>query len=123
VPGDLDPDHLALAVANRVLGGGAGSRLFTKMRDERGLTFGAFSILTFHKDRGDWRAYSEITSSQLAEGLETSMGKLRHIAAEPLPAEDVEKAKQGIVASFAVTLEQVQQLVNCMAAALTRAVG
>ena len=44
------------------------------------------------------------------------LGELRRIGAAPIPAEEVEIAKQGIIASFAVTLEQVQQLVNYLAA-------
>jgi zinc protease len=115
-PGNADPDHLALAVANRVLGGGAASRLFTKMRDERGLTFAAYSLLTTQKDRGDWRAYSDITSSRLEEGVGTLLGELERIGREPIPAEELDQAKHAIVASFAVTLEQLQAVVNYIAA-------
>jgi zinc protease len=112
VPGHSDPDHLALAVANRVLGGGAASRLFARMRDERGLTFGAFSILTMHRDRGDWRAYTDVPSARLAEALDTLLAELKRIGAEPTPAEELESAKHAIVANFAVTLEQLQQVAN-----------
>src|SRR6185369_10652204 len=38
-----NPDYLALRVANQVLGGGPASRLFIKLREEKGYTYGAGS--------------------------------------------------------------------------------
>ena len=36
-----NPDYMALRVANQVLGDGPASRLFVKLREEKGYTYGA----------------------------------------------------------------------------------
>ncbi|MGH7301288.1 MAG: M16 family metallopeptidase, partial [Candidatus Rokuibacteriota bacterium] len=40
-----DPDYFALAVASYVLGGGSASRLYTRVREEKGLAYSVYSAL------------------------------------------------------------------------------
>ncbi|MBA2303304.1 MAG: insulinase family protein, partial [Acidobacteria bacterium] len=105
-----NPDELPLVVANRVLGGGAASRLFGKLRDERGLTFGAFSQVNAFKHGGDWRVWSDVTSPRIGEGVDSAVSELKRIAAEPVASLELDEAKRSIIASFALTLEQLSQV-------------
>ena len=41
-----DPDYFPLAVATYILGGGPASRLYTRVREERGLAYSVYSALT-----------------------------------------------------------------------------
>lgn len=105
-------DQLPLVVANRVLGGTPVARLFTSLRGERGLTFSASSQLHAHAHGGDWRATGDITSARIDEGIEAFLAELRRIASEPVPAQELDDAKRSMVASFALTLEQLAQVVS-----------
>ena len=105
-------DHTPLVVANRVLGGTAGSRLFTKLREERGLTFGAGSALMAHMHGGDWRAIADVTSARIGEGIDGFLDELRRIGAEEVGAEELDATKRSMIASFALTLEQLSQVVG-----------
>jgi len=108
------PDQLALVVANRVLGGGPASRLFVKLREERGLTYGVLSQVNAFKHGGDWRGAGEITSGRIGEGAEALAAELKRIGTDAVPDQELDDAKRSIVASFAVTLEQLPQLVSYM---------
>jgi zinc protease len=110
----VNPDYLALFVANRVLGGTPAARLFVKLREERGLTTGVFSVLTGLKSGGDWRSYGDVTAARQGEALDLILAEIGRMATEPVPAAELESAKRSIVASFALTLEQLAQDVSYM---------
>ena len=103
-----------LIIANRVLGGSGTSRLFVKLREERGLTYGAFSQMNSYKHGGDWRAWIEFSSARLPDASAAFVTELRRLAAEPVPTQELEDAKRSIAASFALTLEQLSQVVSYM---------
>ena len=105
-------DQLPLVVANRVLGATPVARLFTKLRGERGLTYSAGSQLLTHAHGGDWRATGDVTSARVDEGIEAFLSELRRIASEPVPPQELDDAKRSMVASFALTLEQLSQVVS-----------
>ena len=105
-------DLVPLVVANRVLGGSGNSRLFVKLREERGLTYAAFSQVNGYKHGGDWRAWGDFRSARLAEAVDAFVAELRRIGTEPVPPSELEDAKRSIAASFALTLEQLPQVVN-----------
>jgi zinc protease len=104
-------DYLPLVVADCVLGGSPAARLFTILREERGLTFGAYSALSAFKHGGDWRVFGDVNAGRDGEALDAFLAELQRIAAEPIPASELDAAKRSIVASFAVTLEQLSQRV------------
>ena len=110
----VNPDYLALFVANRVLGGTPAARLFVKLREERGLTTGVFSIVTGLKLGGDWRSYGDVTAARQREALDLILAEIGRMATEPVPAAELESTKRSIVASFALTLEQLAQDVSYM---------
>ncbi len=51
-PGSGAPERAALAVLNRLLGVGASSRLFQRLREEEGLTYDVFSALVLRRPGG-----------------------------------------------------------------------
>jgi zinc protease len=103
-------DQLPLTVANRVLGGGPAARLFVKLRDERGLTYNVSSQQNSFKHVGDWRTWTDLNSSRLGEGVEALLAELKRLGAEPVPEQELDDTKRSIVASFALTLEQLSQV-------------
>jgi predicted Zn-dependent peptidase len=107
-------DVTPLVIANRVLGGGPTSRLFVKLREERGLTYGAFSNINSYKHGGDWRAWVDFSSARLNEASDAFVAELRRLGAEPVAEQELEDAKRSIAASFALTLEQLSQVVTYM---------
>ena len=107
-----NPDYMPMIVMNHILGGGASSRLFLNLREEKGYTYGVYSDVTALRYPGPWRAggsmRTEVTSGALAEFFD----EIRRIRDEPVSAEELEASKRAIVASFALSLEQPARILG-----------
>ena len=106
------PDYFALAVANRVLGGGASARLFLNLREEHGYTYGAYSSFGAGKFPGMWLSYADVKTEVTAGAMEQFMKELKRLRDEKVPAAELEDAKRAIVGGFALDLEQPTTLLS-----------
>ncbi len=53
-----------------------------------------------------------MTSPRIGEGVDSVVSELKRIAAEPVASFELDEAKRSIIASFALTLEQLSQVVS-----------
>jgi predicted Zn-dependent peptidase len=102
-------DYFALVVMNTILGGSFTSRLMTNLREQHGYAYGASSSFSFRPFPGPFAAgagvQTEVTDSALVE----FMKELRGIR-EPMPAEDVEKAKNYLALGYPGDFQSVSQI-------------
>jgi predicted Zn-dependent peptidase len=61
--GYRDPDYFALAVYSTLFGGGMSSRLFQRIREERGLVYGIHCFNTAYGDGGLFGIYAGVAST------------------------------------------------------------
>jgi predicted Zn-dependent peptidase len=101
-----NPDYMAMAVMNYVIGGGASSRLFLNLREEKGYTYGVYSDFSALRYPGPWRAGGSMRTEVTEGALTEFFREFRRIREEKVEAEELESAKRAIVASFALSLEQ-----------------
>lgn len=107
-----DPDYIPLYVANYVIGGGPTGRLFINLREEKGYTYGAGSGFTALKYPGPWRASAEVRNEVTDGAMTEFLREINRLRNETVPAEELEQAKRAIVASFALSLEDPDQLLG-----------
>jgi predicted Zn-dependent peptidase len=107
-----DPDFIALALTNRILGGGPAGRLFINLREEKGYTYGAYSSFTSHQFPGIFRANTEVRNKVTDGSLHELMYELKRLRDEKVPQKELDEAKRSIVASFALSLENLGGIVN-----------
>lgn len=107
-----DPDYDVLQVMNQVVGGGPTGRLFLHLREEKGYTYGAYSGLTAGRVRGTWNASTDVRSEVTEPALRDLLGELVAIRDTIVPAKELQDRKRSIVASFALSLESPQQVLN-----------
>jgi zinc protease len=105
-------DYPSMVVMNQVLGGNSAARLFLKLREELGFAFDAQSSFNAAGYRGAWRASTEVRAGVSDAALHAMDSELRRIMEEPVPAEELDRAKRSIVASFALTLERPTQVLG-----------
>ena len=84
------PDRYVLQLLSTVLGGGMSSRLFTEVRERRGLAYYVFSGNQSYADAGTLGAQAGVDLSRIDEAVETIVAELRRMAREPVPAEELE---------------------------------
>jgi zinc protease len=107
-----DPDYIAFYVMNRVLGGGPQARLFLNLREAHGYTYGAYSRTGDDKYREAWVANTEVRNAVTDGSMEQLMAEFKRIRDEKVPEPELNEARHSIVASFALSLEQSQQLLS-----------
>jgi len=98
------PNRYALQLLAVVLGGGMSSRLFTEVREKRGLGYYVNAGNTAYTDVGTF--YS--SAGDVDEAITTILGELRKIADEPVPADELEKARGYAKGRFVLRLESPQ---------------
>lgn len=87
-------------VMNRILGGGAASRLFLDLREKRSLTYGVYSSLDGGRFGGDFSAGLSCSTEKTAEALSALDGHLRRIRDEPVSDDELDAARQFLVGAF-----------------------
>jgi predicted Zn-dependent peptidase len=107
-----DKDYIALSVMNRILGGGAQARLFLNLREVHGYTYGAYSRVGDDKYREAWVANTEVRNAVTDGSMEQLMAEFKRIRDEKVPEPELNEARHAIVAGFALSLEQSQQLLS-----------
>ncbi|MGE0593876.1 MAG: M16 family metallopeptidase [Vicinamibacterales bacterium] len=103
------PDYYALQVLNTVLGGAFSSRLNQNLREEHGYAYGAGSVFDFRKATGPFVAYAAVQTDKTAESLQEFYNEFRAIT-EPVPAEELERAKNYLALSFPSQFETLTDL-------------
>jgi len=105
------PDRYALQLLATVLGGGMSSRLFTEVRERRGLAYYVYGLNHSYTDAGSLYAQAGVDITRIDEAVSTIAAELRTIAAEPVPADELEKARNFAKGRFVLQLESPQGLI------------
>jgi predicted Zn-dependent peptidase len=105
------PDRYILQVLSTILGGGMSSRLFTEVRERRGLAYYVYGLNHSYTDAGTLYAQAGVDINRIDEAVSTIAGELRKIAAEAVPADELDKAKSFAKGRFVLQLETSQGLI------------
>ncbi len=105
------PDRYALQVLSTVLGGGMSSRLFTEVRERRGLAYYVYGLNHSYTDAGTLYAQAGVDINRIDDAVSTVAAEMRKIAEEPVPAPELEKAKSFSKGRFVLQLETSQGLI------------
>ena len=104
------PDRYAVQLLAAALGGGMSSRLWSEVRERRGLAYYVFGLNHSYTDAGTLYAQAGVDIARIDDAVTTIAAELRKIAAEPLPAEELEKARNFAKGRFVLQLESPQGL-------------
>ena len=93
-----DPDYDALLILNQILGGQFTSRLNTKLREEKGFTYGARSGYDARRGPGPFTASAAVQSDRAAEALDDLLGEVEAIVADRPPSpKEVDDARRSLI--------------------------
>jgi hypothetical protein len=101
---------------NKVLGGGADSRLFLVLREQKGWTYGAYSSLSRPFDIGTLQATAEVRTAVTDSALSELLSQLGRIRTEIVPDSELTAAKGFLTGVFPLTIETPQQIAGQVAA-------
>jgi len=99
------PDRYALQLLATVLGGGMSSRLFTEVRERRGLAYYVYCGNNSYADAGTLAAQAGVDLNRIDEAVETIVAELRRVVTESVPSDELEKARSFAKGRFVLGLE------------------
>ena len=114
---DDDPDYPAMVLADYMLGGSAASRLFRRIREKEGLSYGVNAMFSAPaKDDGATFTSMAISNPQNAPKVEASYkDELARTLKDGFTAEEVEAAKKSLLDERMVARSQDQSLAGTLA--------
>lgn len=86
------PDYYAAWAASSILGGGSSSRLFTEVRENRGLVYTVYASLNSLKDEGRMIVYAGTTTERAQATWDVTIGELKRLAGS-ITTEELERCK------------------------------
>lgn len=104
-PSFLSDDYVAFQLLNTVLSGMSG-RLFTELRDRRGLGYLVNSQLERRVQHSCLKAYLGTHASKLEEGLEAIRAELDRLRHEPVAQEELYRAKRYLLGLFEIKMQR-----------------
>ena len=108
----MDPAYDVLQVMNKVIGGGPTGRLFITLREEKGYTYGAYSGLNAGRWRGTWQASAEVRTEVTEAALRDLLAEITRMRDQPVPEKEFRDQKRAMIGSFALSLENPQQMLS-----------
>lgn len=108
-------DRYALFILNSILGGGMSSRLFQSIREDRGLAYSIYSELNPFRDTGSLAVYAGCAVDRAREVLSLTLAELARMKNEPVPADDLKRAKDQIKGNMVLGLESSSSRMSSLA--------
>ncbi len=105
------PDRYALSVLATVLGGGMSSRLFSEVRERRGLAYYIYGYNQGYTDTGTLYAQGGVDINRIDEAVRTIVGEFGRIASEPVSTDELEKARNFAKGRLVLSLEDPRGLI------------
>jgi predicted Zn-dependent peptidase len=105
------PDRYILQVLSTILGGGMSSRLFTEVRERRGLAYYVYGLNHSYTDTGSLYAQAGVDINRIDDAVSTIAAELLKIAEQHVPKDELDKAKSFAKGRFVLQLETSQGLI------------
>jgi len=99
-----DPNYFPATVANYILGGGGGARLFMNLREKNGFTYGSSSDLTVNKYSPEFSAEASVRNEVTDKAVKELMNEINGIST--VKADELTNAKAKLKGNFIMSLEQ-----------------
>jgi predicted Zn-dependent peptidase len=106
------PDAWNLAVLNCVLGDGMSSRLFLGVREEKGLAYDVSSGIVEYADSGALEVSAGVDPAELPAAIEAILGELGRLTDEPVPADELAKAKAYLSGGLELRMDDTRHLAS-----------
>lgn len=97
---------------NSILGGGMSSRLFQKIREEKGLAYSVYSYSSNYRDAGIYAIYVGTSPSKVKDFFALLKDELDRFVDNGVTIEEVERARKQMKASLYLGMESIMTRMN-----------
>ena len=114
-PSARDEDRYAASLLSSVIGGGTSSRLWQRVREERGLAYSVGAVGSHFTDAGVFQIYAGTSPEQLDEVLDLSLAELRRALRESVGEDELRLVKDQAASSILLGLESTSARAGTLA--------
>jgi len=107
-----DPDYVPILLLNYIFGRGPASRLYTKLRAEKGLTYGVKSRFEARKLQGPFYISTYSKNETAIEALRLVLDELNKLKSNGITKDELESAKSYHIGHFPLSLETPVQIAS-----------
>ncbi|HLM28050.1 MAG TPA: pitrilysin family protein [Thermoleophilaceae bacterium] len=107
-----DDRRFALRVLDTLLGGSSSSRLFQEVREKRGLAYAVYSYASSFADIGQVGVYVGTRRDNVGEALGIVGDQLRRLQDQPVPADELDRAKENVKGRTVLSMESTLARMN-----------
>ncbi|MBC8062375.1 MAG: insulinase family protein [Clostridiaceae bacterium] len=100
-----DDNIYSLLIINNILGGGASSILFQKIREEMGICYSIYSYISTYKNVGLINIYAGLNPNYAAEAIKVIKAEVEAYIKRGITEEKLSKAKEQVKGSYILGLE------------------
>ncbi|RMD83692.1 MAG: insulinase family protein [Candidatus Dadabacteria bacterium] len=104
----VDPRREVAEVLVTALGGGMSSRLFQRIREERGLAYTVYAFQNPFRDIGYTGIYAATSREHARDVVAIALGELKRIARDGLTSSELERTKRQLIGSIPLSLESTE---------------
>lgn len=106
-----DKDRYAISVLATILGGNMSSRLFTEIREKRGLSYYVHADSDLYHDTGFFGAAAGVDPARVDEAISVAFSELKALRGDkPITAEELQKAQEYVAGKMVLSLEDSESV-------------
>ncbi len=98
-------DRFTFSILSSVLGGSMSSRLFQKVREQKGLVYSIYSYPTFYREGGLFTVYVGTQLKATQEVLDITQQEVRNIKSTGITPEELSRAKEQLKGHMVLNME------------------
>jgi predicted Zn-dependent peptidase len=99
------PDYYRARAATAILGGYSSARLFTEVRERRGLCYSVYAGYEGQRDRAAVLCYAGTSADRAQETLDVTLAEVRRLGRDGIDAEELETMRAGLKSSLIMQQE------------------
>jgi predicted Zn-dependent peptidase len=99
------PDYYRARAAAAILGGYSSARLFTEVREKRGLCYSVYASYESHLDRAAILCYAGTSADRAQQTLDVTLDEIARLARDGVDAEELETMRAGLKSSLIMQQE------------------
>ncbi len=107
-----DPRLASLSIMSIILGGNMSSRLFTEVREKRGLGYSVHASSSPYQDIGALTVQAGLAKDRVQEALGVIVAELKRLKDKDVPAEELARAKEFAKGKTVLALEESSHLAD-----------
>ena len=110
------PDFYPLLVASQILGGGSSSRLYTRVREERGLAYNVYAQYVAGRLGGLFLVELQSGNARVREALAVVREELVRLRRERVLEEELARARSYLIGSFPLRMDTTADVTDLLVA-------